>query len=335
MTVSSGAKEFLPQNISKPIAAGRATGSCSLANRGLTFVRFHWCLGTVSELNGVREACALSERICLTASVPFCLACLLTTPQQIARNLMIDSESQCMIIVCLKSVMVQVPRAVWDPSVQIDGCTVSWYEEQPLVALNLSCNCFVKLPAELAECVCMQTLNVCTNELQTLPESLSTMTALKLLDVSSNSLQDGTIDVIASIPNLAKLIVSDNPLSELPVQLGSKQRNHAEVIADRCKLATLPPGLAHAVGLRLLSCCGNRLDVLEPGLLSGACTAKHAPGTGAVVAVIVSAVTLSMRDQLQLQGLCTGSWHQEALQSASKICKPAAWLSCNRVTVAR
>jgi hypothetical protein len=39
MTVTSQGKEFLPQNVSKPIGTSRCTGNCNLSNRGLRSVR--------------------------------------------------------------------------------------------------------------------------------------------------------------------------------------------------------------------------------------------------------------------------------------------------------
>jgi hypothetical protein len=163
----------------------------------------------------------------------------------------------------------QVPRACWDPSIQIDGCQTPWYEEQPLSSLNLSCNCLKQLPSELEQCIALQLLNASSNELASLPDSLSSMTALKLVDVSSNSLSCG-VDAVSSIPNLAKLVLSDNPLRQLPPSLGARQAILADVTADRCMLEVLPEGLAQARGLRSLSCNGNQLSSVDAGTLAGA-----------------------------------------------------------------
>jgi hypothetical protein len=81
---------------------------------------------------------------------------------------------------------VQVPKAVCDPSVHIDGCNTAWYEMQALSSLNLSQNCLEALPDELHQLESLQVLNASRNELQKLPSAVTQMSALKLLDVSSN-----------------------------------------------------------------------------------------------------------------------------------------------------
>ena len=75
--------------------------------------------------------------------------------------------------------------------------------------------------------------------------------------------------MVARIPSLAKLNVTDNPLAALPATLGATQSNLADVVANRCLLDSLPSGLAAAAGLRSLSCVGNRLGDVDGPLLAG------------------------------------------------------------------
>ena len=78
------------------------------------------------------------------------------------------------------------------------------------------------------------------------------------------------------ITSLAKLVVSDNPLTALPEALGGQQGGLCEVLADRCKLTDLPAGFARASGLLKLSCAGNALRDINSNVLAGAgCT--HEP----------------------------------------------------------
>ena len=79
----------------------------------------------------------------------------------------------------------------------------------------------------------------------------------------------GGLDGVANIRSLAKLVVSDNPLTELPEALGTQQGSLFELLADRCKLKGLPAGLARASGLLKVSCTGNELQDINGNVLAG------------------------------------------------------------------
>lgn len=199
----------------------------------------------------------------------------------------------------------QLPRSVWDPSVELDGAGPAWYELAALTSLDLSQNLLRRLPDQLAEIATLRVLKCSGNELQQLPDALTALEDLRLLDVSANqcapsvslsqlceatrSLQctptelqrqvqvsaslcrlTGALDCVADVRSLAKLIVSDNPLTHLPDELGGHQGGLSEVVADRCKLAELPAGLARAAGLLRLSCTGNELREANANVLAGA-----------------------------------------------------------------
>jgi hypothetical protein len=77
------------------------------------------------------------------------------------------------------------------------------------------------------------------------------------------------VEAAANISNLVVLHVSINPLLQLPVALGRSQSKLAAVHASQCRLNCVPPGLAHARGLRTLQLSGNRLHEFEAHVLEG------------------------------------------------------------------
>ena len=82
--------------------------------------------------------------------------------------------------------MLQVPEAVWDVSVELDGCDTAWYEVVATTSVNLSQNSLKQLPPEVSQLEELAVLNVSANELSDLPETLQDMACLKVLDISSN-----------------------------------------------------------------------------------------------------------------------------------------------------
>jgi hypothetical protein len=79
----------------------------------------------------------------------------------------------------------------------------------------------------------------------------------------------GELQVLADIQSLAKLVVSDNPITNLPEALGAQQQHLNEVLASQCRLKTVPAALASAPRLLKLAVSGNGLQFIYSNLLKG------------------------------------------------------------------
>jgi Leucine-rich repeat (LRR) protein len=81
---------------------------------------------------------------------------------------------------------VQLPTAVFDAAILVDGQGPAWFEVEPLTVLDVSRNVLRQLPNEIRQLDCLKVLNISSNELESLPEALRDLPALKLLDASCN-----------------------------------------------------------------------------------------------------------------------------------------------------
>lgn len=80
----------------------------------------------------------------------------------------------------------QVPRAVYDPEVEIDGDATNWWQCEALHTCNLARNALKHLPEDIAKVESLQVLDVSDNELDRLPQRLPDLPHLKVLDVRGN-----------------------------------------------------------------------------------------------------------------------------------------------------
>ena len=80
----------------------------------------------------------------------------------------------------------QIPKAVYDFEVEIDGDTSNWWHVEVLHTIKLSRNSLQSLPDGLATVESLQVLDVSENELTCLPQNLSQLCNLKILDISAN-----------------------------------------------------------------------------------------------------------------------------------------------------
>jgi Leucine-rich repeat (LRR) protein len=80
----------------------------------------------------------------------------------------------------------------------------------------------------------------------------------------------GELGVLAEMASLAKLVINDNPIPNLPEAIGAQQPHLNEVLADCCQLKSIPSALSSAPRLLKLSCRSNGLQLVGANLLKGA-----------------------------------------------------------------
>jgi Leucine-rich repeat (LRR) protein len=88
----------------------------------------------------------------------------------------------------------QLPCAVFDAAILVDGQGPAWFEVEPLTVLNVSQNILRQIPDEIRKLEFLKVLNISSNELEALPNALSDLPALKILDVSCNRCEVYTVD---------------------------------------------------------------------------------------------------------------------------------------------
>lgn len=139
-----------------------------------------------------------------------------------------------------------------------------------LVHLDLSRNNLTYLmDAIFLPLVSLQQLNLSSNRLEALSEKcFGSLLLLQQLDISYNQLTSVAPGTLQFLPNLAKLLLADNPQLRPDAQIfvGTGRRLQ-QVDASRTGLRRVPEALTHSV--RYLSLAGNRISTLRCGDLDG------------------------------------------------------------------
>lgn len=139
-----------------------------------------------------------------------------------------------------------------------------------LVHLDLSRNNLTYLMDTIfLPLVSLQQLNLSSNRLEVLSEKcFGSLLLLQQLDISYNQLTSVAPGTLQFLPNLAKLLLADNPQLRPDAQIfvGTGRRLQ-QVDASRTGLQRVPEALTHSV--RYLSLAGNRIATLRCGDLDG------------------------------------------------------------------
>lgn len=139
-----------------------------------------------------------------------------------------------------------------------------------LVHLDLSRNNLTYLMDTIfLPLVSLQQLNLSSNRLEALSEKcFGSLLLLQQLDISYNQLTSVAPGTLQFLPNLAKLLLADNPQLRPDAQIfvGTGRRLQ-QVDASRTGLRRVPEALTHSV--RYLSLAGNRISTLRCGDLDG------------------------------------------------------------------
>lgn len=113
----------------------------------------------------------------------------------------------------------------------------------------------------------LQHLNISRNNIEFIPENYFNNWLLQHLDVSYNNLKKLAPGALQLLPNLARLLLSDNPhlgITQLDTQLlvGTGRRLQ-QIDASRIGLYQIPEAFTHSV--RFLSLVGNRISAVRCG----------------------------------------------------------------------
>ncbi|XP_041971310.1 leucine-rich repeat-containing protein 40 [Aricia agestis] len=113
----------------------------------------------------------------------------------------------------------------------------------------------------------LQHLNISRNELQNLSDNYFNNWVLQHLDISHNELRTVAPAALQHLPNLARLLIADNPhlgIARLDTQLlvGTGRRLQ-QIDASRTGLSKVPEAFTHSV--RFLSLVGNNITAIRCG----------------------------------------------------------------------
>eukprot|EP00803_Ostreobium_quekettii_P002403 evm.model.scf_741.3 EVM.evm.TU.scf_741.3 scf_741:61361-66874(+) len=156
-----------------------------------------------------------------------------------------------------------VPSAVYDPS----KIETNWWEVAELVQVVLSFNQIVQLPSELGDVVSITMLDLSHNNLEDLPRSLSQLSHLKSLDISHNRICELPTD-LECLSSLVQVLCTNNLLTTLPPGLGSNQPNLAKLMVSENALTQLPDKLSSCRSLTVLDAQKNNLETVTLGTLT-------------------------------------------------------------------
>ncbi|KAI8871712.1 L domain-like protein [Ramicandelaber brevisporus] len=152
----------------------------------------------------------------------------------------------------------------------IDG--VKFGELAPrLKTLKLDSNEIGELPDSAVEKMIetLEVVSVSNNKLTSLPQSLWKASNLKQLEVQKNNLTSFPSSNAVNITGLSRLVISDNPIGELPDDISSAFPSLSILQSARCKLARLPLSMSKLGKLVELDVSGNALKYLfEPSASS-------------------------------------------------------------------
>ncbi|XP_077292360.1 leucine-rich repeat-containing protein 2mit [Arctopsyche grandis] len=135
-----------------------------------------------------------------------------------------------------------------------------------LLHMDLSSNNLTLLSdAVFQPLLSLQKLNLSSNQLEVLCEkSFSSLLMLQQLDISYNKLTSVAPGTLQFLPNLARLLLADNPQLRPDAQIfvGTGRRLQ-QVDASRTGLSQVPEALTHSV--RYLTLAGNRIAAVSCG----------------------------------------------------------------------
>lgn len=136
-----------------------------------------------------------------------------------------------------------------------------------LETLDLSENRLISLPNVFTVLKNLQHLNLSRNSIEFIHENYFNNWLLQHLDVSHNNLKKVAPGALQSLPNLARLLLTDNPhlgVTQLDAQLlvGTGRRLQ-QIDASRTGLYQVPEAFTHSV--RFLSLVGNKISGIRCG----------------------------------------------------------------------
>ncbi|WP_310390163.1 leucine-rich repeat-containing protein kinase family protein [Roseateles sp.] len=133
-----------------------------------------------------------------------------------------------------------------------------------LEVLNLSGNALSSLPADLPRLHKLKVLFCADNRFTRVPEVVGACAALSLVGFKSNQLTE--LPAAALPAKLRWLVLTDNQLTELPVELGRRPHLQKLALAGN-RLSQLPDSMAQCRALGLLRMSANRFEQIPPWLL--------------------------------------------------------------------
>lgn len=128
-----------------------------------------------------------------------------------------------------------------------------------LEILNLSGNHLTHLPGDLPRLKRLKVIFLSQNQFTELPGVLSQCPELSMIGFKSNRIE--RLDGAALPPGLRWLILTDNRLTSLPAELGSRPALQKLMLAGN-RLAALPESLAGCRNLELMRLAANELESL-------------------------------------------------------------------------
>jgi hypothetical protein len=134
-----------------------------------------------------------------------------------------------------------------------------------LEILNLSGNALSSLPKDLYRLHKLRIIFCSDNRFTELPETLGACPHLEMVGFKSNKIRH--VSAAALPRNLRWLILTDNQVSELPSELGSRSRLQKLMLAGN-RLRDLPGQMAACTQLELLRISANRFAQIPGWLLS-------------------------------------------------------------------
>ncbi|MCR4539290.1 protein kinase [Pseudomonas sp. 18.1.10] len=134
-----------------------------------------------------------------------------------------------------------------------------------LEILNLSGNALSQLPDDLHRLPHLRVLFCSDNAFTELPECLGQCAKLSMVGFKANRITH--VPAAALPPQLRWLILTDNQISQLPVELGARPLLQKLMLAGN-HLAQLPESLANCHNLELLRIAANRFTRLPEWLLA-------------------------------------------------------------------
>ncbi|XP_046331445.1 ras suppressor protein 1-like [Haliotis cracherodii] len=135
-----------------------------------------------------------------------------------------------------------------------------------LEILNLFNNCLEELPSTLSTMPKLKILNVGMNKLNALPRGFGAFPALEVLDATYNNLNEHSLPGnFFCLDTLRAMYFGDNDFETLPPEIG-RLKNLQVLSLRENDLVMLPKEIGDLIRLRELHIQGNRLTVLPPEL---------------------------------------------------------------------
>eukprot|EP00884_Botryococcus_braunii_P023561 jgi/Botrbrau1/988/Bobra.114_1s0028.1 len=163
----------------------------------------------------------------------------------------------------------EVPALLYNgKSLPDEAEETAWWQEQDLIALDISHNSIVEIPEGLSALETLQKLDISNNKVKSLPEGLRCLTGLQSLNISANQLASLPTS-LAALPELKTLDCSSNQLVSLPNDLGSICTSLVSLRAANNALAKIPNGLACCSYLTALVLENNKIETVPDALVQG------------------------------------------------------------------